>query len=357
MTSTPSVGLDSHIVASRGAFQVDLRLRAQAGSVIALLGPNGSGKTTSIDAIAGLTPLDSGHVKVSGRTWDDAHTSLAAQERSCGLVAAQHLLFPHLSALDNVAFGPRSRGMRRAPARARAQTELDALGIGELSGRKPSGLSQGQSQRAALARALATDPEVLLLDEPLSALDPSTRAEVRAVLRHRLDEFAGVTVLVTHDPLDALTLADALVFIEDGEVVQTGTPSEVIARPRDPYVAHVVGLNLYAGRPLDASAVSTVLGPVVTGGISHSGRSWVAFPPAAVSLFPEHPVGSPRNSFLTRVSSIEVLGQLARVRLDTSEGHPIIAEVTTTSVAQLRLQTGTQIWATVKATEVSVYPA
>lgn len=351
------MSLDSHIIASRGTFQVDIPLHAESGSVVALLGPNGSGKTTSIDAIAGLLPLDSGHVRVSGRTWGDAHTDLAPQERSCGLVAAQHLLFPHLTALDNVAFGPRSRGMRRAPARARAQAELDALGIGQLGERKPSGLSQGQSQRAALARALATDPAVLLLDEPLSALDPTTRAEVRAVLRHRLDGFAGVTVLVTHDPLDALTLASQLVFIEDGRIVQEGSPSEVIARPRDPYVAHVVGLNLYAGQPLDATTVRTELGPIVTVGVEHSGASWVAFPPSAVSLFPEHPEGSPRNSFPTRVTSIDVLGQLARVRLTTPEGNSIVAEITTTSVAQLRLQTGTEVWATVKATEVSVYPA
>lgn len=355
--NTPHLNLDAQIVASRGTFQVDLPLHAESGSVVALLGPNGSGKTTSIDAIAGLLPLDSGHVKVGGQTWADPHTSLAPQERSCGLVAAQHLLFPHLSALDNVAFGPRSRGMPRAAARARAQAELDILGIGELSGRKPSGLSQGQSQRAALARALATDPAVLLLDEPLSALDPTTRAEVRAVLRRRLDEFAGVTVLVTHDPLDALTLASQLVFIEDGRIVQSGSPAEVIARPRDPYVAHVVGLNLYRGEPTDGTTVDTELGPVVTGGIEHTGSSWVAFPPAAVSLFPSHPEGSPRNSFRARVTSIDVLGQLARVRVATPDGTSIIAEVTTASVAELRLHTGTEIWATVKAAEISTYPA
>lgn len=351
------MSLDSHIVASRGTFQVDIRLRAESGSVIALLGPNGSGKTTSIDAIAGLLPLDSGHVKVSGKVWGEAHTSLAAQERSCGLVSAQHLLFPHLSALDNVAFGPRSRGMRRAPARARAQAELDALGVGELAARRPSALSQGQSQRAALARALATDPEVLLLDEPLSALDPSTRAEVRAVLGRRLAEFAGVTVLVTHDPLDALTLADQLVFIDSGRIAQSGSPEEIIARPRDPYVAHVVGLNLYPGQAIDDATASTALGPIVTSGVNAAGSCWVAFAPAAVSLYPELPVGSPRNVFRCTVASIEVLGQLARVRLTTRDGHPLVAEVTTTSVAALRLQTGAAVWATVKATEVSAYPA
>lgn len=351
------MSLSCHIRARRGTFEVDIPLQAESGSVIALLGPNGSGKTTTIDAIAGLLPLTAGHVEVSGRTWADAHTSLPAQERRTGLVAAQHLLFPHLTALDNVAFGPRSRGMRRAPARARAQAELDALGIGELGARRPSGLSQGQSQRAALARALATDPEVLLLDEPLSALDPSTRAEVRAVLGRRLAEFPGVTVLVTHDPLDALTLADQLVFIDGGRIAQSGSPEEVIARPRDPYVAHVVGLNLYRGDAVDPTTVATAIGPIVTGGADAHGTCWVAFPPAAVSLYPELHLGSPRNAFRCTVASIEVLGQLARVRLTTREEHPLVAEVTTTSVAELRLQTGTTVWATVKATEVSAYPA
>ena len=351
------MSLDAHVVARRGSFTVDLPLTAEAGSVVALLGPNGSGKTTMLDVIAGLAPLDTGHVRVGGRIWADGSTSLPPQERRTGLVAAQHLLFPHLTALENVAFGPRSRGMRRAPAHRRAQAELDHLGIADLADRRPSALSQGQSQRAALARALATDPDVLLLDEPLSALDPTTRAEVRAVLGHRLAEFDGVTVLVTHDPLDALTLADQLVFIDAGRIVQAGPPAEVIVQPRDAYVAEVVGLNLYAGQPVDDSTVATPIGPVVTSGVTHSGPSWVAFAPAAVSLFPEVPGGSPRNTFHTTVTAIEVLGQLARVRLTTDSGRPVIAEITTTSVANLQLQTGAEVWATVKATEVSAYPA
>ncbi|MBC7310164.1 MAG: ABC transporter ATP-binding protein [Tetrasphaera sp.] len=349
--------LEAHIRARRGDFEVDLAVHAEAGSVVALLGPNASGKTTTIDAIAGLVPLTGGHVRVGGRTWADAHTSVPPQERSTGLVAAQHLLFPHLTALDNVAFGPRSRGMRRAPAHARARSELVALGIGELAARRPRELSQGQSQRAALARALATDPDVLLLDEPLSALDPATRAEVRAVLGRRLAAFPGVTLLVTHDPLDALTLADRLVFIDQGRIAQEGPPEEVIARPRDPYVAHIVGLNLYQGQTVDDATVSTVIGPVMTSGVESRGSCWVAFAPAAVSLYPELPVGSPRNAFRCTVASVEVLGQLARVRLTTSDGHPLVAEVTTTSVAELRLHTGAALWATVKATEVSAYPA
>ncbi|MCA1781679.1 MAG: ABC transporter ATP-binding protein [Dermatophilaceae bacterium] len=352
------MSLDSRVLARRGDFDVDVPLAAEAGTVVALLGPNGSGKTTTLDALAGLLPLEAGHVRVGGQVWADAHTSMPPQERSTGMVASQHLLFPHLSALDNVAFGPRSRGMRRVAARARAQSELDALGIGELSMRRPADLSHGQAQRAALARALATDPAVLLLDEPLSALDPSTRAEVRAGLAHRLAGFSGVTVLVTHDPLDALTLADRLVFIDSGRVVQEGAPGEVVARPRNSYVAHVVGLNLYAGRASSGSVVATVLGPVVTAGHNHRGPSWVSFAPAAVSLYPTRPGGSPRNVWPTTVRSIEIIGQTARVRLEVLQSlEPLVAEVTTASVAELRLHTGTEIWATVKATEVRAYPA
>jgi molybdate transport system ATP-binding protein len=352
------MSLDAHVVTHRGDFAVDVSLQAEPGTVVAVLGPNGSGKTTTLDAIAGLLPLDSGHVRVGGSTWADAHTRLKPQQRRTGLVAATHLLFPHLSALENVAFGPRSRGMGRSEARARAQRELDALGIGELAGRRPQALSNGQAQRTALARALATDPSVLLLDEPLSALDPTTRADVRAGLAHRLAGFDGVTVIVTHDPLDALTLADRLVFMEAGRVVQSGPPAEVVARPRDAYVAHVVGLNLYAGEASSQTVVETAIGTVVTAGHEHRGPSWVSFPPSAVSLYPERPGGSPRNAWHCTVQAIEIVGQTARVRLVDERTHEsLVAEVTTVSVAELRLHTGTAVWATVKATEVSAYPA
>ncbi|MDO5503643.1 MAG: ABC transporter ATP-binding protein [Actinomycetia bacterium] len=372
------MSLDAHIIARRGSFGIDIPLRAESGSVVALLGPNGSGKTTTIEAISGLLPLAAGHVRVAGRTWADGDSALFPHQRSTGLVAAQHLLFPHLSAIENVAFGPRSRGMRRAPARCRAQAELDALGIGELAERRPSALSNGQAQRTALARALATDPDVLLLDEPLSALDPATRAEVRAGLAHRLARFPGVTILVTHDPLDALTLADHLLFIDAGAVVQAGPPAEVVVRPRNTYVAQVVGLNLYAGSATGPDTVQTALGPIVTQGHDHGGPSWVSFAPTAVALHRREPDGSPRNRWRCTVGSIEVLGQHARVRLavpaadhasdhapahasdhafDHTDGASLTAEVTTASVAALRLITGTEVWATVKATEVSAYPA
>jgi molybdate transport system ATP-binding protein len=350
-----AVSLDTRLRVERPTFTLDTSLAAASGEVVAVLGPNGAGKTTALHALAGLAPLSGGHVRVAGRLWEGEGTHLPPQARSTGLVAADHLLFPHLSALDNVAFGPRSRGTSRAAARRRADGELDRLGIGDLADRRPSALSHGQAQRVALARALATDPQLLLLDEPLSALDPVSRPAVRATLAHRLRAFTGVTVLVTHDPLDALTLADRLVFVEGGRVVQEGTPQEVVARPRDRYVADVVGLNLYAGEAADGEVVQTPAGPVVTAGHEHRGPSWAAFSPAAVALYLSRPEGSPRNTWPVTVAAVELAGQTARVRC--TGDLDVTAEVTATSVASLRLQPGLQAWATVKASEVRAYPA
>ncbi|WP_299445881.1 sulfate/molybdate ABC transporter ATP-binding protein [uncultured Phycicoccus sp.] len=350
--------LDARILVDRGAVTVDVPLAVADGSVVAVLGPNGAGKTTALHALAGLVHLRDGHVRVDGQTWAGPGLHLDPAQRAVGLLAADHLLFPHLTARDNVAFGPRSRGAPRRDAAARAERELDALGVADLAGRRPEALSHGQAQRVALARALATDPRLLLLDEPLSALDPAVRPHIRATLAARLRAYDGVTVLVTHDPLDALTLADHLVFVEDGTVVQEGTPADVVERPRDPYVAHVVGLNLYPGTTTDGETVATPLGPVVTAGLGHRGRSWVAFAPSAVALYPDEPHGSTRNVWRARIATVELVGQTARIRLLAGvDDVPLLAEVTAGSVAALRLHPGTALWAGVKATEVSAYPS
>lgn len=356
--------LEAHVDVTLGTFRVDLELARPQG-VTAVLGPNGSGKTTVLKALAGLHTLGSGHVRVAGRTWADARTHLPPEERDVGMVLADPLLFPHLSLLDNVAFGPRSRGMPRAAARARAAEELGRVGLEDLAGRRPSQVSQGQAQRAALARALATDPEVLLLDEPLSALDPQTRSATRADLARRLRAFAGTTVLVTHDPLDALTLADQLLFVEDGRVVQAGTPAEVVARPRSRYVAGVVGLNLVHGTlaPGDGPTTLAITGggelvvAEVPAGAQPGEELLATVNPAAVTLYTAAPEASARNLWRLEVVAVTVTGQCARVRLHGIPGTDLVAEVTLGAVAELGVTPGARLWAGVKATEVAVYPA
>ena len=351
------MSLRADVRLTRGLLDLDIELSAQPGQIVAVLGPNGSGKTTLLHALAGLIRLQHGQIHVAGSLWDSPAENvwMAPEQRRTGLVLADHMLFPHLSVVDNVGFGPRSRGVPKADARARARVELDALGLGDRPDVRPRELSAGQAQRVALARALATDPAVLLLDEPLSALDPTTRAQTRADLGVRLRAFSGITILVTHDPLDALSLADRLVFIEAGRLVQQGTPQEVIARPRDPYVAQVVGLNFLRGQRISDQQVDVAGTIVVVPEVPAGGPVCVTIPPSAVALYLTRPEGSPRNTWPVTVSDIQLAGQTARVSL--AGPFALAAEVTTTSVADLRLGVGQALWATVKATEVRVYPA
>jgi molybdate transport system ATP-binding protein len=358
MTPDTQPALDAHIVAHRGAFSVDVPITAQPGEVVAILGPNGAGKTTILHALAGLLRLSDGHVRVGPTVWSDPHRHLPPEGRHCGMLAADHLLFPHLTALRNVTFGMVSRGASRSAATERAVSELTALGVGDLADRKPRALSHGQAQRVALARALATDPALLLLDEPLSALDPSSRPTVRAALASRLTAYDGVAVIVTHDPLDALTLADRLVFMEAGRIVQEGSPREIVEHPRNRYVAEVAGLNLYAGMATDGERVTLVgheSDEIVAAEHDHRGPTWVAFAPSAVSLFTERPSGSPRNTWDLTIASIELVGQTARVRC--TGRVDLVAEVTAGSLASMRLQPGARVWASLKAAEVRAYPA
>ncbi len=352
-----ALSLRADVRLTRGLLDLGIELSAQPGQIVAVLGPNGSGKTTLLHALAGLIRLQHGQIHVAGSLWDSPAENvwMAPEQRRTGLVLADHMLFPHLSVIDNVGFGPRSRGVPKADARARARVELDALGLGDRSDVRPLELSSGQAQRVALARALATDPAVLLLDEPLSALDPTTRAQTRADLGVRLRAFSGITILVTHDPLDALSLADRLVFIAAGRLVQQGTPQEVIARPRDPYVARVVGLNFLRGQRISDQQVDVAGTIVVVPEVPAGGPVCVTIPPSAVALYLTRPEGSPRNTWPVTVSDIQLAGQTARVSL--AGPFALAAEVTTTSVADLRLGVGQALWATVKATEVRVYPA
>ena len=224
--------LDAVVVVDRGPFRLDVSLTIAPGEVVALLGPNGAGKTTALRALAGLLPIDEGHITLGGERLDDPSQRLfvPAERRPIGVVFQDYLLFPHLTAADNVAFGPRCRGANRHDAHETALRWLDRVGLTDLAHHKPRRLSGGQAQRVALARALAVDPPLLLLDEPLAALDARTRLETRAHLHRHLSDHRGATLLVTHDPLDALVLADRLVIIEDGRVVQEGDALCLAAR-------------------------------------------------------------------------------------------------------------------------------
>jgi len=349
--------LQADVALALGDLALDVSLDLPLGATIALLGPNGAGKTTLLRALAGLQPLDAGRVVLDGLVLEDtaAGVRLAPEQRPIGVLFQDYLLFPHLSALENVAFGLRCRGVARTEARRRALAWLDRVGLGDRAGARPRALSGGQAQRVALARALATDPQLLLLDEPLSALDAATRLEVRRELRRHLASFPGVRLLVTHDPLEAIALADTLVVLEHGRVVQAGTAADVSARPRSRYVAELVGVNLYRG----AGGQGTVA--LAGGAALHSpaaatpGDVFALVHPRAVSLHRRAPEGTPRNVWKGVAGSLDLEGERVRVRV--AGPIPIVAEVTPAAVAELALADGGEVWVSVKAAEVEVYPA
>ena len=347
--------LDARLVVERGDFRLDAALRIAPGEVVALLGPNGAGKTTALRALAGLLPLSGGHVTVRGRRLDDvaARLFVPPDKRDVGVVFQDYLLFPHLSALDNVAFGPRCRGVGRARSRALAADWLARVGLADQAQAKPRRLSGGQAQRVALARALAVAPDLLLLDEPLSALDAGTRMDTRAHLHHHLGDHPGGTLIVTHDPLDALILADRLVILETGRVVQEGDAATITARPRTDYVARLVGLNLYRGQAA-GTTITLPGGFTLTTSEPCDGPAFVAFPPTALALHPQRPEGSPRNVWPATVAGLQRHGDHLRIRL--SGPLDTTADITPAAAAALRLEPGSAVWAALKATETRVYP-
>ena len=231
--------LVADVAARRGSFELDLRFTLAPGTTAALLGPNGAGKSTLVDALAGLVPLIRGEVALAGRVLERPAAGLRAppQSRGLGVMFQGYCLFPHMSARDNVAYGLRARGVARPRARAEAQAWLERLEIGELGDRKPAALSGGQAQRVALARAMIVRPALLLLDEPLAALDVSARAHARALLRRWLAASGSISLIVTHDVRDAVALADELLVLEAGRLTARGAPAELRARPPTPYVA------------------------------------------------------------------------------------------------------------------------
>jgi len=349
-----------------GRLDLDVELTADDGEVVALLGPNGAGKTTVLRALAGLQPLDHGRIEVDGQILDapegtdaSAPVFVPPDRRPIGLVFQDYLLFPRMSALDNVAFGLRARGRSRADARTAAAAWLQRLDLADHAGARPAALSGGQAQRVALARALATEPRLLLLDEPLAALDARARIQVRAELRRHLAMFPGARLLVTHDLLDAVVLADRLVVVENGRVTQTGSPAEVAAHPRSPYVADLVGVNLLHGHGTAADSADRVVTIAGTGARLTvadpvpAGEVAVVVRPQAVALHLEQPAGSPRNTWATTVAEVVPNGD--RVRVHLAGELPLVAEVTPAALAELALVPGTPVWASLKAVDVAVH--
>jgi molybdate transport system ATP-binding protein len=350
------VSLDAAVRLTLGPLDLDIEFMIEEGEVVALLGPNGAGKTSLLRAVAGLVPLKSGHVRLDGQSLEDTASDqyVPTERRPIGFVFQDYLLFPHLSVLDNVAFGLRSRGTSRRLAADKAVEWLDRVGLKSYAQAKPGELSGGQRQRVALARALAPDPRLLLLDEPLAALDVTTRAEVRRDLKHHLATFQGIRLVVTHDPLEAVALADRLIVMENGHLVQTGTPAEVTERPRSQYVADLVGVNLIRGLA-DSGSIQISGGPSVAAASAESGEVFAVIHPRAVSIHRKRPEGSPRNVWWGRASSIELMGSRVRVRIDGQV--PLVAEVTPSALKELDLVEGGEVWLSFKATDVGVYPA
>jgi molybdate transport system ATP-binding protein len=350
------MSLEAAVGLALGRLQLEAELAVGTGELVVLLGPNGAGKTTLLRALAGLLALDRGRVVLDGAVLEDTATGtwVPTERRPIGFVFQDYLLFPHLSALENVAFGLRSRGVGRAEARRRAGAWLERVGLAGHAGARPRALSGGQAQRVALARALVSEPRLLLLDEPLAALDAATRAEVRRDLRRHLAGFDGTRLLVTHDPLEAMALADRLVVLEGGRVTQTGSPAQVSQRPRSGYVAELVGVNLYRGRA-DGAAVELAGGGRLIATGDHRGEVFAAVHPRAVALHRRLPEGTPRNVLAGTADTVDVVGDRVRVRVTGQV--PIVAEVTPAAVGELHLADGGPVWASVKATEVTVYPA
>ncbi|MGO1510562.1 MAG: sulfate/molybdate ABC transporter ATP-binding protein [Actinomycetaceae bacterium] len=370
---------------------VRVDLAVPAGSVAALLGANGSGKSTVVGLAAGILRPSAGAVTLSGRTvsgrpWVPPH------RRRISLLAQEPLLLPHLDVLANVAFGPRALGRGRERSEEIARARLEEVGAAHLSGRRPRELSGGQQQRVALARALAPDPELLLLDEPLAALDVDAAAELRQVLRSSLRAAGRSALVVTHDLLDVLALADHVVVLEGGRVVEEGPTREVLVRPRSAFAARFAGVNLVlgtrtahdevregaggavlhgvtddhaGGAPVGGAGTSTrtTAAAVALGsdegatGASDGGAGAATFSPRAVAVHRASPGGSPRNSLRVRVTGIEQHGELVRVRALTPDGTRLAADITPFSVAELGLDLDEEVLFVVKAAEVSIYPA
>lgn len=352
-----------HVRAKLAARGIDLDVTVGEGEVLAVLGPNGAGKSTLLSLIAGLLRPDDGRVELGGTvvTDTDSGTFVPAHARGVAMLSQEAMLFPHMTVTANVAYAPRCKGQSRSASRATARRWLDAVDASHLADRKPAELSGGQAQRVAVARALAADPRVLLLDEPMAALDVTATPALRRLLRDILRDQGRTAIVVTHDLLDALAIADRVVVIDGGRVVESGPSRSVLTTPRSTFAARIAGVNLIAGVATARGVIRTAWGTDIFGaGDFPPGTPAIAlFQPSAVAVHLDVPHGSPRNVIAVTVGELEVNGTVVRVRgVDQPDGGAgLAADVTAAAVADLDLAPGRSVYFAVKAQEVGIHAA
>jgi molybdate transport system ATP-binding protein len=344
-------------------FQVEVSLKAEPGSTFVLVGESGAGKTTILNILAGLLRPDRGRIKLEG--WDlfDGERGIAmpANERPIGYVFQDYVLFPHLTVFENVAFGLRAQGLAETQVRRETKQILDQLGIGDLASRKPGHLSGGQRQRVALSRALVLKPRLLLLDEPLSAIDLQTRREVRTELRRILADLPCITLFVTHSPFEAMVFGSQVGVVEHGKLIQVGGRDELLRRPRSRYVAEIMGVNLFQGRVSSRDAtglveIQTPNGTVHTISEEISDETFVTVDPREITLHTFQPSGTAQNVFIGPIlEMVPEPPQGERVRVVLGTAPPLVAEITAHSVQTLDLCEGKIVFASFKATAAKCY--
>ena len=329
--------------------------------VMVLVGESGSGKTTLLRLLAGLVHPDRGRIEVDGEVWFDGSRGglMPASERPVGYVTQDYALFPHLSVVENVAFGLRAQGISAKDIRTPVAAALERLGMGELAQRRPHELSGGQQQRVAIARAIVLEPRVLLLDEPLSALDAQTRRTIRSELRRLLAELPCTTLYVTHSPAEALAFGERITVLEAGRVSQSGSRDDLMRRPRSSYVAEFLGVNFFSGSLATSgeggARIALPQGELAIAEAGAKGEVSVVVHPREITLSLEMPSGTARNVFEGAIEELvpePPSGELVRVSLATTP--PLIAEVTREAVEALALRPGMKVFGSFKASGVVV---